>query len=206
LCSLLYLHSSHVFYHIMLHVRMSRCLIKNLLTYLLTYNATVRITEFRLVFLSYGGIHESLIFCRKKQHFWVRTRFLSKKRNTLSKKHTSKSVVKEILFWVQNSYNNNNYYYYYSNYYYYCEYFIIIILQNVSRCSAVDVRWRQNELMMRMRWIRLRRRNVAVVIATVAMMLLVAAACLGLIDVTSSSLSSPSVDYVSVNIQWSVNN
>jgi len=52
----------------------------------------------------------------------------------------------------------------------------------------------------------LRRRNVAVVIATVAMMLLVAAACLGLIDVTSSSLSSPSVDYVSVNIQWSVNN
>ena len=53
--------------------------------------------------------------------------------------------------------------------------------------------------------IRLRRRSAAVVIATVSMTLLVAAACLGLIDVMSPSLSSSGVDDVGVSVQRSAN-
>jgi len=51
----------------------------------------------------------------------------------------------------------------------------------------------------------LRRRNAAVAIATVSMTLLVAAACVGLIDVTSSSVHDVDVDAQQPGEQRSAN-
>ena len=51
----------------------------------------------------------------------------------------------------------------------------------------------------------MRRRNAAVAIATVSMTLLVAAACVGLIDVTSSSVNDVRVDAQQPGEQRSAN-